>query len=148
MQRKELRQKYNLTKEEYKEALRSCSIPDKQKLTKAELKLFEEYMQKVARKKPKSFDVTHTEHLKQLFSEVKAKYPYLHNDVIKDVVSIHNNILKSYIKEGKSYRILGLFSIQKPRKRAGESIKAFGKEFTLKRHITTMKLSKKAREAQ
>ena len=78
--------------------------------------------------------------------EVKAKYPHLSNKVIKDIVDLNHSFIDSYIKEGKSYRVYGLFTIQRPRKKAGEVIKAFGKEFKLKRNITSVKLSKKARE--
>jgi len=152
MTRKELRAKYGLTKDEYKEILKVCGIPDKQYLSKRELKLFEDYITKARGKKPKKSgtktDVTHSDHMKRLFAEVKAKYPHLNNKVIRDIVEMNYAILKSYIKEGKSYRVLGLFTIQKPRKKAGEIYKAFGKEITLKRHITTMKLSKKAREVE
>jgi len=153
MTRKELKAKYNLTKDEYKNILKACSIPDKHYLSKREIKLFEEYMQKALKKSPvrpkkkvNPIDVKYTVHMQRLYKEVKAKYPHLSNKVIKDIIELNHSIVISYIKEGKSYRIPSFFTLQRPRKKAGDVIKSFGRECKLKRNITSIKISKKARE--
>ena len=150
MTRKELRAKYNLTKDEYKNILKACSISDKQYLSKRETKLFEEFAEKALKKRPKRkvtlIDVKYTVHMQRLYKEVKAKYPHLNNKVIKDIIELNHSIVISYIKEGKSYRIPSFFTLQRPRKKAGDVIKSFGRECKLKRNITSIKISKKARE--
>ncbi len=94
--------------------------------------------------------ITKSQLLNEIADELSKEYKGMTKKAIKTIASSILNKISEHLQNGEDIRIIGFASFR-VRKKKGDKVKVFDfasaqmREVTLKRHIVTARISKKAR---